>query len=188
MKTVTKQLQIFMTRADEQSFSLALLAKFPRICFIDDNVWATSSPPVFPLINLCETKFVYLWNKEIVPEIEGLKRKEGIFDGPSSGIVVQFIRSIQEDNYLRSGSIAWGGCDNDPVYPFVKEVWKLLEKEATKNLVAVDPSDLHVINTAVPCYRVGKDAARWCQKGPRKLLKDRSTQNYYLPGTAVPAG
>jgi hypothetical protein len=79
MKTVTRQIQTFMTPIDEEAFSVALSARFPRITFIDDNVWTKESPPTYSAIHLCKSNFVFLWNRDAVPEIRGERREDGMF-------------------------------------------------------------------------------------------------------------
>jgi hypothetical protein len=185
MKAVKKQVQIFMTPADEEAFSRALRSERPGVRFIDDNVWPTAEPPTCDSINSCGSNLVYLWDTKVCGRLPATRRAEGGFQGPASGPVIQFVRSLVEDEQIRSGRVAAGYYDTDEfadeMKEFVRDVWHMLKSVSPQRLVAVAQFGRHVINSRPSGYLVGADAARWCRDDSRRVLKDRSTETYFLP-------
>src|SRR5437867_5163624 len=140
---MTKQLLIFMTHQDEATFSEILRSNFPGIVFLDGNVWPHPEPAIARSIDQCKSDYgdVYLWNKDLFPAIPIGPRAGGGFQGPGSGPVLQFLRSIPEENILRSGRIALGISDENltpEVDAYFKAVWRIVKKHATSALVSVD--------------------------------------------------
>ena len=84
-----------------------------------------------------------------------------------------------------SGRLAHGIFDDNKNYQEIislrDTVWKLLKSLTSNKFVAVTQWNLRVINPRVPGYVVGRDAAAWCAASEENLLKDRGTENYYLP-------
>lgn len=185
MKALTKQVQIFMTPRDEETFSAALAEARPLATFVDDSSWPTRTPPVKGSIHLCESRHVYLWDRGVVPELPTVPGFDGRVAGPSSGPVIQFSRSILKEDLLLSGRVAAGIYHHNPLFAemnaFIKTVWRVLKKLTSPDLVAVAQFSGEVINPRVRGYLVGPDAVAWCRADAARLLKDHSTENYYLP-------
>jgi hypothetical protein len=182
---VKKQNGLFMTAEDERAFSELLRADFPDVLMLDDNVWESPSPPGFESIHQCTSSHVYLWNKAIFPELRGQRRKDGKWQGPASGIVIQFSRCRFQHNLLISGRLAVGLNDGtghfEAMKAFVQTVWSIAARYCTKALVAVDPDSRDIINPNVRSYFIGPSARSWCISSESRLFKDRGTINFYLP-------
>ncbi len=184
-----KQIQIFMVEADEWRLSLALRDAFPGVRFVDDNIWKAPRPKERTVINECATPYAFLWNQAIYEHLPMAERREGEYEGPTSGVVIQFLRSRLHETALLSGRVAAGVTLKDErsklMVRFVGEVWKLLREHGTTDLVAVDPVGHAVLRDKVTGYIAGNETVRWLQEDPRRVLKDRSTQNYFLPRLCV---
>ena len=180
-----RQVQIFMNVEDEKDFSDLLKHKFQQITFVDGDVWSSSKPPEKSSIHLCASRTVYLWDKAVIPVLPTTFRPDQQYEGPTSGVVIQFSRSILKDSLLFSGRIASGIDEKNMLFEatikFVNETWRLLKLFAKGKVAAVNPSTGEIINARVPGYIVGPHAASWCDIEKGRLLKDRSTQNFFLP-------
>jgi len=173
-----------MTNFDERIFSQALSSTFPKMVFLDGKSWSNPEPVTADSIEHCNSKYndVYLWNKELFPEIPVTLRADGKYHGPASGPVLQFLRCIPEENVLRSGRIVRGFNDEDitpEIEVYINAVWKILKQPATSALVCVSPMSGEIINPKVSSYWVWPDAVRWCRAEAGRFLRDRATQNYY---------
>ena len=181
---MTKRILLFMTTGDEQVFSEQLRSRFSKIAFLDDNVWPTPEAVTAPSIAHCRSRYVYLWNRALFPQIPIAPRSGGGFQGPGSGPVAQFQRSIQEGNYLHSGRLDMGFNDEEltpELESYMKDVWKIIKHSATSKLRCEDPRTREVISPTVWGYWAWPDAVSWCRAESSRFLKDRATQNYYLP-------
>jgi hypothetical protein len=108
----------------------------------------------------------------------------GKFQGPGSGLVIQFGRSLLKDSILLSGRVAVGYDESHDAPSvkmdgFSKEVWRILKKNTTRNLAAVNPQTRKIVNPKVRGYLVGGNAALWCREKEGRFFKDRSVQNFY---------
>jgi hypothetical protein len=186
-----KQAQVFLTSVDEAALSRAILDRYERVVFVDDNVWGSSEPPEQIGIGGCRSRFVYIWNKNVAPQLPVLARPDGRYEGPISGVVVQYVRSTIDGPLILSGRLAVGIRDEADdaqhglMRDFVSGVWKALRKVATEDIVAVNPTTRVVVNPHVKGYFAGLDASVWCQADTGRSLKDRSTENYFLPRQAA---
>ena len=165
-----RQFQLFMTRGDEEDFFSALRFRRPQVAVIDGQVWPTPEPPVRSTMADCSSFQAYIWDRAAVRHLPNEPRLGGGFQGPTTGGVVQWLRCRQKDGSLHSGSLAVGAF-NPAVIAFVVEVWKVLRKFTTSDLVTLggDPA---------PEYRIGPDAHRWADDDPYRL---RHYNVYFMP-------
>lgn len=181
-----KQLQLFLTCSDEREISLELIAIRPEIAFIDDNVWETNLPFLATSIDMCSSQRIYLWDRNIVQPLPSILRKDGQYEGPVSGVVVQFLRSRCHGHFLLSGRIAigTGGIDEgleSSMRGFVRDIWKVVLENTVGNINAVDAESGEILRTNVQEYRAGHYAIEWIRQDYKRKLKDRSTENFYEP-------
>ncbi|MBC7900091.1 MAG: hypothetical protein H7070_08555 [Saprospiraceae bacterium] len=181
-----KSVEILLTADDEYNFARQIRAVFPYVAFIDHMYWPTTTPPSRASITDCESKFVYIWNRQLFPKILGKPREHGGFYGPQSGIVIQLIRSQLKDNELLSGTMGVGfDKTNVAMKTFVEDVWKILKKLTPKKVVQVDPNTLEV-QFPRKDIRLGNDAYRWCtEKKGRFLRYNNSPLIYMKPAEAA---
>lgn len=177
-----KQKQLFFALADEEEFSQSLRERFADVVILDGNVWTTADPVVCTSIAAYREPFAFIWSRKVTPDLPVMQRKDGQFQGPASGVVIQVIRSRLRGDVLESGRIAVGSDPaNTAFIEFVSEVWRVLGRFGTIKLASVDPTTRKVITPGVREYRVGPHAAAFLRTGALEMLKDRSTKNFYLP-------
>ena len=179
-----KSNHFLFTSKDEEVFSTQVRELFPATMFIDDMVWDTNVPPAKSSITECQSKFVYIWNAEIYPNLPCEQRKDGKFQGPQSGMVIQFIRSRFEDKAtLLSGSISIGITIDRPqveqMVNYVKQVWKILKKVTPKKLVQVNPETKEILFKRSDIV-VGNYAYEWCKEKEERFLKFNNSNLIYL--------
>jgi hypothetical protein len=172
-----RQLQLFLTHDDEVSLSRVLATSFPSIAVIDDNVWPTQSPCVVDGIADCKTSFAFLWPRAICATLPTRRRNDGRYEGPTSGVVVQLVRSRLSGSNLLSGRIAVAS-DTPDMTAFISELWRVLKSWGVPKARSIDPRTGDTISPNVSGYLVGPDAACW-QRVPDRCLRDRSTENYF---------
>ena len=182
-----KQTQLFLSADDEVALSSALLVVRPRLAFVDDSRWDTPAPVLASSIATCKSKWVFLWDQSIIAPFLGLPRKDGKFDGPAAGWVIEVTRSTMQGDLMLSGRIAAStGVPDKQIMAamdaFVADVWKVLKK-ATQPVVAVDPQTANVINDSVPEFRAGHGAAAWALSAPEHYFRSYSTQHFFKPKT-----
>lgn len=97
---MNKQLQLFLTRCDEEQLSLLLREEIAALLFLDGNVWP-DCPDCRGSIGQCDTNIVYLYCRPL-DELPTLRRKDGWLEGPVAGCVIQILRSIEKDKILLS--------------------------------------------------------------------------------------
>jgi hypothetical protein len=188
MKPLKKQVQLFLVSDDEREISVALRAIRPSVRFVDDNVWDEATPTLAPSIDACRSRLVYLWDQSIVPELPAMKRKDGRFEGPVAGVVVQYIRAQLQGDVLLSGRVAAGigGMDDaleSAMSRFVADVWKVVTEATPGRLDAIEPGSGRVLHSGVREYRAGRHAVMWLAQESERLLKDRSTASFYRPAS-----
>ena len=187
-----RQLLLFMTPVDETAVSEALLREFPRMAFIDENVWSTPTPRLTNSISESTALLgnVYLWNRALFPEIPVIKRADGRFQGPGAGPVFQFLRCRREGSILRSASLA-AGFNDDEVTPeiesYLKKVWRMFKSPATSRLYCVSAETGQIINPKVERYWAWPDAVRWSLENGH-FLADRATRILFRPYASTPSG
>jgi hypothetical protein len=178
----TRRLEVLLSPADEAALSVYLVQTYPHLTFVDDNVWDSPAPRVRSAIPACESGFVFLWNQSLAPTLPTRLRPDGRFDGPIVGPVVQLIRSRVRDNVLESGSIAASPQSAEMAH-FVADLWMLLRRWGITKVRSINPRSAETINAKVPCFLIGPDAAVSWSSSRGRLLKARSTENYFAPGT-----
>ena len=175
-----KQLQIWFTEDDERDFSESVLSALPGVSFLDDNVWE-GDPVVRGSIADCESRFVYLWDRDRTPRLPVFERGDGQCEGPISGVVIQFVRSRFDGDRLVSGRIAAGyDASEERMVELVSVVWKAARRISGK-ADSVNPITGDVIASRVKDLLVGRDAASRFGKVGLTALKYNSTENYYMP-------
>jgi hypothetical protein len=143
-----------MDAADDAAFVAALRERVSDLCLICGDRWPTPDPPVTRTIDDCADHFVYLWSPTVARDLPATERA-GRYDGPKSGLVVQFQRSIVSEGVLRAGSLAVGWDPaNKPMAKFVDAAWAALRKATSANLEVAD-------GTPVRTHRIGFSAAAW---------------------------
>jgi len=177
---MTRQIQSLLTRADEESLSLALRHTFPPLLVVDGNRWEAPEPPTRNTIPECTESIVMLWNTALAPTLPSKRRPDGRYDGPIVGPVIQVVRSRLEGNTLRSGRFA-ASTDEPLLERFVEELWRLIRRWGVTKVRSINPSTGATINPRVPGYLIGPDAAAWWSIADARLLRDRSTENYFAP-------
>jgi hypothetical protein len=185
MSLFKKQIQTFMTTRDEDDFSSLLKTNHPQIEFIDGNLWSSSEPPLITSISKASGNYVYIWSRGVLNPLPSLKRPDGKVEGPSSGCVLQFTRTIENEGTLRSGRLAAGCTRESPYFTKLKMlvhvIFRALDEIVTKEIVQVHPHTKAILNHNVSAYVVGKAAIEWCKEDSNRLLKDRSTEVYFYP-------
>lgn len=175
-----KRTEVLLTVNDEYDLSQQVRAVFPYVAFIDDMYWPTSTPPSRASITDCESKFVYIWNRQLFPKLPSIPRKHGGFHGPQSGMVIQVIRSQIKGNELLSGSVGVGFDKKDVAMKiFTEGVWKVLRKLTPKKVVQVDPDTLEV-QFPRSDIRLGLDAYRWCKEDDSRFLRFENSSIIYM--------
>lgn len=181
--------QLFFAPDDEQAFSAALAAQFPKTVYIDWLREFTPDPPLRSLLNVCETDMAMIWNRAIYPSWPQTKVSRGMVQGPS---VLVFHRSCplryhlpsgEELNALASGSLSWGG---DPrldkqaeMRAFAQEAIRLVESMHTGVLVPIGYRLDQVPSGGVRGYIVGPGASRWCAGREDRVLKVNAGRHLY---------
>jgi hypothetical protein len=177
---IKKRSQIWLTPVDEENLSGLLRDALPQIHFIDGQTWE-EMPVLKASMSLCKTPFIFLWNSNTVTNLPTFIRPDGRIEGPASGVVIQYLRSLERHGILESGSIAAGSDKpNEEYNAFVKTVWRIV-KTYCKGVDAVNPVTGKVLHSLLPNMLVGREAAIECESGIRKFLKYKSTENYYRP-------
>lgn len=164
-----------MTPDDEENFSRQVRAAFPYVAFIDDMYWPTPTPPSRASITDCESKFVYIWDRQLFPKLPSMPRKHGGFHGPQSGMVIQLIRSQIKGDELLSGTMSVGFDEtNVAMKAFVEGVWKIIRKITSKKVVQVNAYTGEV-EFPRSDIRLGIDAYRWCKEDDERFLRFGNT-------------
>lgn len=165
------QIQLFLTKKDEENISKLIQSKFDIIHFLDDNVWA-KSPVSRKGIECCSSMRCYLYNRDI-STLPTYTRNDGSVEGPVSGCVLQILRSkLDKENILYSGRLAVG-FQNDPLMKvFYNQVYDIVKKNTYLGVQRMDGAfDKN--------YRVGYDAADKVKSSILKLA-DSGTKIPFL--------
>lgn len=184
------QTQVFMTVLDELILSEQLKESFPAISFIDDNIWPTTTPILKDSISDCVTQYCFLWDKQIVPKLPVIQLKNGQFQGPTVGPVIQLIRSRKSDHCLIAGRMAQGIEKKYPNFQllanFCRELWKILRRSGSSDIVAVDPRSRHILPVNIASnYLVFQNAIEWCKQDSSNFLKHANSDAFYLPASIL---
>jgi hypothetical protein len=156
---------ILFTAADEAAFECELRASTPDLRIVDDRRWPTTAPPLISSINASSKTCLYLWDPSVTGQLPSLRRPDGLYEGPASGVVVQFRRSRIKDSVLLAGDISAGFTEpNEAVSAFVARVWKALHKVSSTELRSVAPETREPLAESILRFRAGHDALAWARQ------------------------
>jgi hypothetical protein len=167
MGSITKIQPVFFDRRDEDAFSDRLRTEIPDIAFVDDNRWPASTPVTCFPASSCKSRFVYLWNRAHPKVLPYIKRPSGDFEGPASGVVIQWMRSSHEPSVLFSGQLSVAYDSKDAAMrDFVNRVWQILKRMNAAKLQSVsDESRPAATRKPVSDYIVGDGARAYAASG-----------------------
>lgn len=174
MKSRTVVQPFFLTKVDEAQLSHSLRIAHPAIKFLDDNRWPTIEPVVADSIDECSKNYVFLWPADIVKTLPTIAHFEE-FEGPQSGVVMQFMRSRHVENCLLSGQIGVGFSDQTS---WMAE-WSRLVINALRAMNATKLRGLGTDQAVTGSYVVGPDALRFFHQGGE--LRHNSLVQRYEP-------
>ncbi|MCX6840203.1 MAG: hypothetical protein NTX35_20680 [Verrucomicrobia bacterium] len=162
----------FLTIEDEENLSKLLVAEIPCIRILDDNRWDSPEPVIKKSIAECNSAFVYLWNTQRTPTLP-LIAVGSAFQGPTSGIVIQIMRSRVVEGVLLSGQMSVGFSQNNSwMEDFSKSVVRIATTLSASTLHAIG-GDLAPVRT----YLVGEGARSFSSAGG--LLKHVTAETFY---------
>ncbi len=177
-----------MNEQDEREFTNLLITTLPNIAFLDDNVWPTAEPILRSSLSECTSPYgtAYIWNRDLFPTIPIGPRPGGGFQGPARHSVIQFIRSRLNGTVLRSGGVDLGFADPVPadVKKYFNSVWRILKKNATNELICVDPETRAIINPKGTDQWAWPGAIKWCLSDESHLFRDNGN-NYFRPAQGI---
>src|SRR5262245_24372686 len=93
-----KNSPLFFCQRDELDFGTALKELIPDIQFIDGSLWECTSPPVRTSIPECRERIIFLWSRTACPTIPFKALSDGKVRGPTSGVVIQYMRCVQKES------------------------------------------------------------------------------------------
>ena len=174
----TKSLPHFLAPNDEDELSARLRSAIPGIQFIDGCKWPTPTVPYCQRISDCKTPIVYFWNSSSHPELPSRKLETGQTLGPTSGVVVQYLRSGTDGRVLLSGDIGVGIALNDEMMSdFVRKAWKVIKSMNSCSLQLYDSQTGTATGPKIRDYVVGENARTLNQLGT--ILKHCAADVYY---------
>jgi hypothetical protein len=177
-KYVTKNLPLFFSPRDEARFEAELGKAVPATGLIDGAIWECATPLMKTSLAECQSGIVYLWDRRACPSLPHQVLDNGRTRGPTSGVVIQYIRSIYRDGVLTSGDIGIGyDNQNAPIVEFVKKVFKVVRAMNAGTLESIDRKTGDVLESELKEYIVGLGVVELVQKGA--ILKHCSADVYY---------
>jgi hypothetical protein len=166
MDYIKKYSPVFLSHEDESRFETELEATIPTIRFIEGSLWEALTPPWKSLLSQCQNRTVYLWDPAACPELPFKPLGDGRARGPTSGVVIQFSRSVRQDNTLLSGDLAIGfERANIAMSQFVEAVWKTLRAMNCCELRGFDQTAGSVLDRRIRDYIVGHGAKKLSESG-----------------------
>lgn len=177
----TRQVQVFLTKRDEENFALEMSSRRPGIVYVDGNIWVSNCPPVFRLPIECKSNIIQIWDTHVVSELPCIKRADGFFVGPIVGVVVQFVRSRQSATGLLSGRLAASDVESEPMKSLVRDLWKSLRIVSGPPLSLIDSKTGRVIRETARDFIAGVDACAWTSESPENVLEDRAGGGVFIP-------
>jgi hypothetical protein len=176
---VKKSLPLFFSADDEKQFEADARKLVPTICFVDGSVWQTTKPNVKHSLAKCESDIVFLWDPKACPDLPFLRLGDGRAEGPTSGVVIQYIRSQYDGKILTSGDMGIGYKKNDvAMAQFVKIVWKVAKSLNSATLCSFDKNTGKILEKHIDMYVVGPGAAQ-LSKEKGALLKHFAADHVY---------
>ena len=181
MNIKKRQIQTWLDRTDELALCKQFKEILPSLSFLDDSIWE-DSPSVSDRLAECRTPYIFLWPHS-ASEIGCLptrKLPDGRVQGPTSGIVIQYLRSSEKPGVVESGRFAVGYNGEDvQFHEFVEVIWGCLKKYCSR-VDNVNPKTRNVIKAKVPDMLVGQSIANRCL-ADGLTLKYKSLEQYFLP-------
>ena len=160
MKSRTVVKPFFLTKSDERVFSQFLLKEYPSIKFVDDSRWPTSEPVICNSIDDCKSDYVFLWPSDIIEKLPTIPHGNE-FDGPQSGVVMQFMRCREKNNGLLSGQIGVGFSEKNAwMGEWSKMVLKILSRMNASKLKTIGDNSFKTSD-----YVVGEGAITFLKNG-----------------------
>jgi len=99
-------LRLFFSNEDENRFELELKRLFPKIRFVDGSLWETTEPKTQASLVECQS-LVFLWNLDACPQLPFQALADGRARVPTSGIVIQYYASAQNQTMLVNRLSSW---------------------------------------------------------------------------------
>jgi len=176
-----RSLHVFWSPEDEDLFSQTCMDRRLRVVFVNDCYWPTPTPPTHSRLRDCTAKLVYLWNRDLVPELPCKLHSDGArYHGPQSGIVIQLLRGAIQGNELKYGTISIAFDESDDEYArWVIAVFNVVQKISVRGLACVEPSTGEVLTSNPPMFRAGPNAAAWVRDEPGRFFRDNTAMNHY---------
>ena len=176
---LTKSAPIFFTHKDEDIFANRLRALVPDVQFIDGQRWDKSTPPAHELVTQCNSSFVYIWSPQVCRVLPHKAMSNGRFQGPTSGMVIQFGRCKYVNGLLLSGDMGIGyDKNNEAIFGFVDCVWNILMALRSAKLTSINIDTRQPIKTGINDYIVGPDAKDQAIEGT--IFKHSSVDVFYI--------
>ncbi len=172
-----KRAMCFFGQRDEQEVSEALRRAFPALRFVDGQQWSHAVPPVADGIHCCKSSLVYLWPSDVVSELPSsplppsTRPSGNMFQGPSSGPVIQFCRCNEKDGQLELGQLsAYIEDAQSPLGKAHSKVIAFLKRRYSCRLDCISLRTGEVLNENVGGYLVGLSIQADLEGGPRLML------------------
>jgi hypothetical protein len=177
-KYATKAASVFFSPSDEIRLEIELRRTIPAIRFVDGSLWEGVSPPIGESLSACRSAIVFLWDKDACPSLPHQVLPDGRVRGPTSGVVVQYVRPILKDGVLASGHLAIGyEKSNTAISMLFQRVWKILRGLNAGSLMSVDRDLGVVLQRQIKNYIVGPGAIDSAAAGV--ILKHCAADVYY---------
>lgn len=178
MDTQKKRLKFYLNVEDEKRVSELLRTSIPHIAFVDGQRWQKPEPPLVPNIESATSSAVYLWDRAVVETLpcSPLAKPYGVYthQGPTSGLVVQMVRSAMKESVLTMGQLTVG-FDDESLAPTFDAMFKCFRKLGVQKLSCMAP-DGTCIRRGIGGYIVGEATQRFCRGGGRL---EASARNYF---------
>jgi hypothetical protein len=175
-----KVAEVFFTKADELLFQENVSQLVPDLLLLDDDVWKDGHPVCRKTVVDCRSDIIFLWSPTACPCLPSKTFANGVTRGPTSGVVIQWVRGTEKRRFLTSGDISIGyNKDNAHIANFASKVWGVLDGMSSGQLVLFDPHTGKSQTKRIKTYVIGPDAYNRAQKG--LLLKNNATDVFYRP-------
>jgi len=169
---------VFLAPSDEIELVEKLRSKTPALTIVDGPFWSNGQPLISQTIAECNSPVVYFWDREAQPELPHVVDRHGIVRGPSSGVVIQYVRCRLTSESLLSGDIGVGyDKHNKLITRFVESTWHALKSLNREYLESFDPNTGKLIKRGIREFIVGPGAADLVQSG--LALKHSESSVYY---------
>jgi len=169
---------VFLSPDDEIELINKTTKANQAVAIIDGSIWESSQPPVKKCIADCRSPVVFLWDRVASPTLPFLLQKNGSVRGPTSGLVIQYVRCQLKNDILLSGDFSIGfDRDDNLIERFATNFWKVLRDMNSGPLESIDTESGAVLMRNIREYVVGPSAQKMSLSG--FLLKHDSAEAYY---------